>query len=389
MPAGKSYTGQTQAEIFCHGGRYVLRRILDEILAHEIRPAEPGEFTRRAFLSGRIDLARAEAVADLVASQTEYSYHSAKQQLLGNYSSYLETLRGNLIRILAEVEAGIDYPEEDIETETPGVAESLNKIISDFKELAGSYKSGRIIKDGFRIAIAGRPNAGKSSLFNLMLNQSRAIVTPTAGTTRDYLSEWIDLDGIAVEITDTAGLRVGQKVSRIEKIGQEAARAILKNADLIIWIVDLSRKSWPSELKTDLGKYREYGNIIIAYNKVDKIKKIPEKAGDEFDGKSRAFISCKTKAGYKDLRKSLILRIKSDMPDMTDRLMVTSARHEKKIKAALKSLRRAGKGFKENRSPELIAFELRQAVNAIDELVGKIYNEDILDEIFSRFCIGK
>jgi tRNA modification GTPase len=389
MPPGKSYTGDSQVEIFCHGGRFVLKRILNEIFQRGARPAEPGEFTRRAFLAGRIDLARAEAVADLVAAKTEYAYQAARNNLMGQLSEHIDKIRDRAIELLAEIEASIDYPEEDIQ---PAVKEGQLKIITyiieELKRLVESYQAGKIIREGFKIAIAGRPNAGKSSLFNLLLNQSRAIVAPVPGTTRDYLTEWIDLHGVAVSVTDTAGLR--GSAGQVEKAGQIMAEKILENADLVIWIADIARKNWKSLLEKDLPEFNETVNVLTVLNKIDLVtkdkyekKNLPEKL------QNVALLSCKTEEGFDELKKELIQRIESDMPDLTDQLVVTSERHKKKMVDALKSFGRAGKGIKKDISPELIAFELNQAVNEIDEITGKIYNEEVLDRIFSRFCIGK
>jgi len=391
MTAGKSYTGLDQAEIFCHGGSFVLKQILQEIYKHKVRPAEPGEFTRRAFLAGRIDLAKAEAVADLIASKAEYAYRSARDNLLGELSQHINILRDRAIKLLAEIEAAIDYPEENLETdEKKKQLESVDFLVNNIMELIDSYRSGKIIKEGFKIAIAGRPNAGKSSLFNLMLNQNRAIVTPTPGTTRDYLTEWIELEGHTVSLTDTAGLR--RSVSSIEKSGQHFAEAEMKRADLIIWMADISKRSWKSNLISDLKKLGKFGPILIVFNKTDLVNKSITK-NISFVIKELSLcglsLSCKTKAGIKLLRQNLIATMNKNMPDLTDRLIVTSERHKKKLTGSLKYLKNVQKGIQKEISPELIVFELRQAVNEIDEITGRVYTEEILDNIFSRFCIGK
>ncbi|UCD93611.1 MAG: tRNA uridine-5-carboxymethylaminomethyl(34) synthesis GTPase MnmE [Candidatus Zixiibacteriota bacterium] len=392
MPEGKSYTGQKQAEIFCHGGRFVLQRILEEIFRFNVRPAEPGEFTRRAFLAGRIDLARAEAVAELVASKTEYSYSAARKNLLGLLSERIEKLRTRAVELIAEIEASIDFPDEALETaERNRLVAMIDDMIADAGELVGSYKAGRIIKEGYRIAITGRPNAGKSSLFNVLLNQNRALVTPTPGTTRDYLTEWIDLDGVAVSITDTAGLRSG--AGPIEKAGMASALKILKESDRVVWIADISRKSWRKELTADLDEYGSGHSILMILNKIDKLKDLDKKKGGKTSfsrrGGTAVPISCKTKAGMGALRRALVGRIRDSMPDLTDGIVVTSGRHKRKLENFLRSLKRVRKGIERAISPELAAFEMRQGINEIDEITGRIYNEEILDRIFSRFCVGK
>jgi tRNA modification GTPase len=388
MPEGESYTGQTQAEIFCHGGQFILRQILNEIFHFGARPAEPGEFTRRAFLAGSIDLARAEAVADLVSSKTEYSYHAAKNNLLGKLTDKIDLIRNRALDILAEIEADIDYPEEDIEPANENkIEQAMDEIIAELAELASSYRSGKIIKEGYKIAIAGRPNAGKSSLFNLLLNQNRAIVAPVPGTTRDYLTEWIDLDGVAVSIIDTAGLRKPSGI--IEKAGQKSAVEIIAAADLVIWIVDLTRKSWRKDLLKDINDIRNR-NILLLFNKIDKIniKNITDKDILSISFKYVLF-SCITKFGLKELKKELNQYIINRMPDLTDGLVITSERHKRKLDLAIKRLKRGMITIKKKESPELISFEIRQGINEIDEITGRIYNEEILDRIFSKFCIGK
>ncbi len=391
MPAGKSYTGLDQVEIFCHGGLFVLKQILLEIYKYDIRPAEPGEFTRRAFLAGRIDLTKAEAVADLIASKTEYSYRSARDNLLGDMSQHIGRLRDKAITLLGEIEAAIDYPEENLEiSEKENQLIAVGVLIKSIKEMVDSYQSGRIIKEGFKIAIAGRPNAGKSSLFNLLLNQSRAIVTSTPGTTRDYLTEWIELAGHTVSLTDTAGLR--KSSSAVEKSGQVFAEAEMKRADLIVWMADISKKGWKKNLESDLQKLSKYNTILVILNKVDLVGKSLTKniSSDIKDlGIFGLSLSCKTKNGLRALKENIVNSINENMPDLTDRLIVTSERHKKKLAGSLKYLRNAKMGIKKEISPELIAFELRQAVMEIDEITGRVYTEEILDNIFSRFCIGK
>ena len=220
------------------------------------------------------------------------------------------------------------------------------------------------------------------------MNQNRAIVTPTPGTTRDWLTEWIDLDGFAVSITDTAGVRTASGI--IEKEGQKSALYIMKESDLIIWMVDISKRFWRKELEKDIKDHRDLGAILVLFNKIDKLnfdqlKAIKKRALDY----EAICVSCKTKSGLKLLEKELVSRISRQMPDLTDSLVVTSERHKKKLDRSLKFFRKAERGLRRNLSPELIAFDLRQGINEIDEITGRVYNEEILDRIFSRFCIGK
>ena len=384
MPAGRSYTGIDQVEIFCHGGRRVVQLILEELLRLGARAAEPGEFTRLAFLSGRIDLSRAEAVAEIIAANTDHSFKAAREHLLGSYPDHIGNLRTRLVDVIAEVEASIDYPEEEIEPASK--AEQLNilaEVITSIRELVNTHKGGKIIKEGFRVAIAGRPNAGKSSLFNLLLRQERALVTPTAGTTRDYLAEWIDLDGFAVNIIDTAGLR--QSGGKIERAGQASAQRIINEADLVILIFDLSQRDWKSKLSKDLQELSGSRKLLLA-NKIDVCT---EGIRQSVSGEGAVTISCTAKLGIEELRAVLIKEIERHMPDLTDGHVVTSPRHAQKLREALGFLEEGQAKIEADESPELTAFDLRLAANQIDEITGKIYNEEILGRIFSKFCIGK
>lgn len=386
MPAGRSYTGLNQVEIYCHGGSEAVRLLLDELLKSGARAAEPGEFTRLAFLNGRIDLTQAEAVAELIDARTRASYEAAREHLSGAYAEHLDMLRNGLVAILAEIEAAIDHPEEDIAPDGGlGLTKSLNDLMGQVKRLKESYNSGRILRDGFKIVIAGRPNAGKSTLFNLLLKQERALVTDTPGTTRDYLSEWIEIDGVPVNLIDTAGLRIGG--SKIERAGQNLARKLISKCDLLIWIVDLSRNIWPSELQDDLGLLNNSHKLLVG-NKIDVA---PSNGEQPQKGQLADLltISCLTRAGVAELSGRLIRIIRESMPDLTSGLIVTSARHKQKLERALKQMRLASKLIKQGVSPELIVFELQSGVAALDELTGRIYNDEILDRIFSKFCIGK
>ncbi|MCH7690091.1 MAG: tRNA uridine-5-carboxymethylaminomethyl(34) synthesis GTPase MnmE [candidate division Zixibacteria bacterium] len=386
MPKERSYTGLEQIEIFSHGGSLVVKKIQEILLKSGARAAEPGEFTKLAFLSGRIDLSKAEAVAEIIEANTQRSYDVAREHLIGNYSKHIEKLRTELIEILAEVEASIDFPEEEIDPqETSQLVNRLSSLAKSIKELADSYSGGRIINEGFKIAIAGRPNAGKSSLFNLLLKQERALVTPTPGTTRDYLSEWIELGGQAVNIIDTAGLRSGGGV--IEKAGQSSAKKIMDQADLIIWMADLSQKKWVDFLSEDLSEDLNRNSIILG-NKIDKVS-LDEKTKKLISNHNVLPLSCLTSQGVDSFKSVLVNRIAESMPDLTSGLVVTSARHMQKLNSALDEIAQAKSKLAENQSPELTALDLRQAANELAEITGRIYNEDILGQIFSKFCIGK
>lgn len=381
MPEGKSYTGAEQIEIYCHGGRQIVKRIMDECIREGARPAEPGEFTRMAFLSGRIDLAKAEAVAEIIAADTEQSLKAGRDHLMGAYSDHIDSLRRQLVEIMAELEASIDFSEEEIEPEQlDALRRRLEEVIAGVKKLLASYSGGRIIKEGFRVTIAGRPNAGKSSLFNLILAQQRALVSEHAGTTRDYLREWIEIGGFAVSLTDTAGLRHGGNA--VELSGQKLTKEQLAEADLILWLFDLSEKDWEKKLAEDSTRLPAEKVLVIA-NKSDL-------AGSSTEAYlSGLSISCKTGAGIEKLKIVILSRIESESPDLTSGIVVTSARHQQKLSQANDALLAAKSLLDSGESAELLVFEIRGGIDALAEITGKIYNEDILAEIFANFCIGK
>lgn len=392
MPKGRSYTGFDQVEIFCHGGHFVLGRILSEILSYSARPAEPGEFTRLAFLNGRIDLARAEAVAELIASKTDYSYKAARNNLFGQFTETIDRIRSSAVALLAEIEAAIDFPDEALEiADRSRLMDQTTELIEKTSSLGESYRAGKIIREGYSIAIAGRTNAGKSSLFNLLLKHQRALVATRPGTTRDYLTEWIDLDGIAVSITDTAGLR--GRASEVEKAGQESTLKIARASHLILWMVDISRRFWKSELVADLDNLPSNKDIIVVLNKSDKLSepdKLNKKTGIDLpDETLTVILSCTTRAGFNRLKKAISNHISENLPDLTDQLVVTSKRQQEKLLKAAKNLKRVKSGLKRSVLIELVAHDMRLVINEIDEITGRIYNEEILDNIFSRFCVGK
>lgn len=385
MPEGHSYTGLEQAEIFCHGGRLVVRLILDELLACGARAAEPGEFTRLAFEHGRIDLARAEAVAELIAANSRAAYQTSREHLLGAYSEHVSALREQLVELMADLEAQIDFPEEEVPAQTSEQsAAQLDSIANEIALLCDSYKEGRIINEGFRLAIAGRPNAGKSSLFNLLLRQERALVNPIPGTTRDYLSEWIEIGGVAVNIIDTAGLRKGG--GTVEKLGQTRAKDVIKDCHLVIWMIDLSKKGWEKTLDSDI-KSLNNKNIVLVGNKVDLL--FGTRKPTNGNGHALFSISCLSKTGFKNLENALVEKIAGSLPDLTSGLVVTSARHYQKFRSALREIEGARKKISRAESPELVIFDLRQAATALDEITGRVVTEEILGRIFGRFCIGK
>ncbi len=382
MPAGRSYTGLDQAEIYCHGGHQVVRTVLDLIIKSGARPAEPGEFTRLAFLNGRIDLARAEAVGEMIAASTEAAYQASREHLVGEYSEYVDAIREQLVSILAEVEASIDFSDDEVESVDPNeLSQALEQASEQIAKLAATYEGGRIVREGLRVAIGGRPNAGKSSLFNALLKQERALVDHEAGTTRDYLSEWIDLDGFAVNLIDTAGPRT--EGEPVEKAGQARSRELIAKADLTLWLADVSAPDWQANLESDIEGVQSKAMLLVA-NKIDLV--------DDADLTLLSDIcpvSCLTGSGFEQLKRLIVDHINVAARDLTSGHVVTSARHRACLDLASEAVDQTKTAVEVGESAEVLAFELRRAVDTLAEITGQVYTEEILEEIFSRFCIGK
>ncbi|MEE9441994.1 MAG: tRNA uridine-5-carboxymethylaminomethyl(34) synthesis GTPase MnmE [candidate division Zixibacteria bacterium] len=384
MPGPKSFTGEDLLEIYCHAGAMVLGAIIETILSRDCRPAEAGEFSLRRFLNRGEDLTRLEGAADIVAAKTELSYRVSRQHLIGAYGELITKLRNNIINMLAELEADIDFPDEDdvgrIGQEL--LSEKLESVIAQLEELSESYRTGKIIKDGYQVLILGPPNAGKSLLFNRLVKRNRALVTPVPGTTRDYISEWIDIEGLPVELYDTAGIRRAR--GHVEKAGIASSQKLIKQANMIIYLFDINKR--PSDFPAfNLSKIQR---LIIVLNKIDLCDNINAKIQKwikKLNITDNIFeISAKTGKGLRALTK--IIYESAGISDLTDGLFVTSNRHKSKIDKCLTHL----KEIEKSSAPvEVLSWELRQAADAIGEITGHIYTEQILDEIFSNFCIGK
>lgn len=391
MPNGHSYTGDEQVELFTHGGRVVLNQILRALYSAGARPAEPGEFTRRAFLNGRIDLARAEAVAELISAKSDFAYRAARDNLFGRTSDIVDSLREKLVRIIAMLEANVDFPEEDIQPdEYNELLELCDATGNTLHMLVQSYAGGAIIRDGFRIALCGAPNAGKSSLFNALVKKRRAIVSETPGTTRDYLSEWISLDGYAIELSDTAGLR--EDADEIEREGISFSHELINRAHLALWVADTAQQTFLDQLNTAPFINFKCPTIIV-FNKIDSLTTgrapIPLDTLTINDRPYRSIsISCKTGQGISDLERA-ISEMLNTSAGSTDEYIVTSERHMRKFADAASALQLTHHGLTEHKSPELVAFDARQALTALDEITGRVYTDEVLDVIFSSFCVGK
>lgn len=377
-----SYTGEDCAEITCHGSDYIVRNILTLLIEQGLRVAQPGEYTMRAFLNGKMDLSQAEAVADLINAHSRSAHHAAISQLRGNFSSQLAQLREQLLRMTSLLELELDFSDhEDLEfadrKELISLAEEIDRHISS---LTTSFKSGDTIKKGIPIAIIGETNVGKSTLLNNLVKEERAIVSDIHGTTRDTIEETIELGGITFRFIDTAGLR--ETTDAIEQIGIERTYQAIKKANIIIWLTD----ERPSNRQIDeIKRLTEGKELIVVQNKIDLQKNTTLKPWIC----PMHFISAKEGIGIKSLEDKIIQSANIQEIRTTD-VIVTSPRHLSSLTAAQKSLLRAIKALKENIPADLVAEDLRQALHELAEITGgEITSQETLNNIFSTFCVGK
>lgn len=381
MRAPATYTREDVVEINCHGGLAPLWRTVRLLNAAGARQAEPGEFTKRAFLNGRIDLVQAEAVMDLIRSRTELSLRAANEQLKGGLSQRIDEVREQLVDMLAGVEAGIDFPEEDIETPSGGpLLDALQGTRDDVDRLLRSHMFGRILREGAAATIVGRPNVGKSSLMNALLRQDRAIVTDIPGTTRDVIEESLNIAGMMVRIIDTAGIRDTHDM--VETEGVKRSLAAIEDADIAIIVLDGSMPLHDGDRRV----LREVGskNRIIVVNKAD----LPSRIGPIDDTVQKVDVSCKSGEGLDTLRDMISSMITKDGTS-AEHGWAVNERHRRELGSARASVDRALETARGGLSPELIALDLRDALDHLGMIIGVTYTDDILERIFSDFCIGK
>ncbi len=376
FPAPASFTGESVLELHGHGGPVVVAALVDAAVELGARLAEPGEFTKRAFLNDKLDLAQAEAVADLITSSTAQAARAALRSLSGAFSLQVDALAEQLVRLRMYVEAAIDFPEEDIDfLGDDELRSGLDACAATFAELQRNAQSGRLLRDGYRVVIVGKPNAGKSSLLNRLCGEEAAIVTEVAGTTRDILRERINIDGLAVELVDTAGLREDPDV--IEEEGIRRAREAIKSADAVLWIQDASEPQ-PGELQEQVPEQAE---IIVVRNKIDLTGESPGDHGDAIR------LSAKTGAGIDALR--LRLRGTAGYRDLGEGAFTARRRHVDALGRAAQHFELGRELLETRRAGELLAEELRLAQQALGEITGAVSADDLLGRIFSEFCIGK
>lgn len=387
MKGPYSYTTEDVAEIQCHGSFVSLRRILALVLRNGARMAEPGEFTKRAFLNGRLDLTQAEAVIDVIRAKTDKTFDVAMDQLEGVLSKKIKSIRNKLVDILVNVTVNIDYPDEDIEEITyDKLGADLEDAACDIQALLDSAETGRMIQEGLAVSIIGKPNVGKSSLMNRLLGEGRAIVTDIPGTTRDTIEEHLSVRGIPVRLTDTAGIRHTEDV--IEKIGIERSKASFNQADLVIFILDSSRPL--SEEDREIMELIDEKKTIIALNKADltaamgkdDIRKIlPDAALIE--------TSMETGDGIDEIEEHIVSMVYGGQVSQKNSVMVTNVRHKDILEKAKKSLDDAAAMTEMKEALEFIEIDINSAYEALGEIIGETVRDDIINEVFSRFCLGK
>jgi tRNA modification GTPase len=388
--APKSYTGDDVVEISCHGSGYILQKVLQTLLSAGARMANPGEFTLRAFLNGKMDLSQAEAVADLIASDSQASHAVAMNQMRGGFSNEIKALRQELIDFAALLELELDFSEEDVEfADRSKLVLLIQKIQKTIRSLVHSFALGNVIKSGIATVIAGRPNAGKSTLLNALLNEERAIVSEIAGTTRDTIEESMTIQGLTFRFVDTAGIR--ESKDTIEEIGVRRALAEIRKGAIVLYVADAQTTS-PDMVWSDLHQFDISGTrFIVLLNKIDlKPDLSPEsyyKAG--LTGCENVLSLSALNHTHIDVLKETIYRQVISTPELLDQTIVSNARHYEALYQADQSLTAVLDGIQGGISSDFISLDLRQALHHLGSITGEISSEDLLDSIFTRFCIGK
>lgn len=387
MFAPKTYTNEDTVEINCHGGMLVTNKVLELALSSGARIAEPGEFTKRAFLNGRIDLSQAEAVMDLIESKTELSRQTAMNQIEGSIKERVYLLRDELLDLIAAIEAAIDYPEHDIEEETYAEMDhKIHSLMERIHRLIESADAGKIIREGLEAVIIGKPNVGKSSLLNLMLREDRAIVTDIPGTTRDTVEEYINIGGIPVKIVDTAGIR--STGDTVEQIGVDKSKKYAENADIVFMMVDASLPLTSEDIEI-LELIKDKKSLILV-NKTDIDNRIDfDKLCMYTDKKNIIPISVKEKTGIDQLTERFKNVFFAGQIGTRDSVMISNTRHKGLLCKAVESLERAIATIRTKMPEDFISMDLQDALSALGEITGDSVDDEIIDRIFTRFCLGK
>lgn len=381
----RSYTGEDTVEIHCHGGPYVVRQVLGLVLARGARHAEPGEFTKRAFLNGRLDLTQAEAVLDLIRSRTDKAAGVALGQMEGGLSQEVRTLREQLVDTLVQVEAAIDFPEEEIELlQQAALAGKVAGVVDRISALIDSYEWGRLIREGVRVCIVGRPNVGKSSLMNALLGVDRAIVTATPGTTRDFIEETVSLDGLPVVLWDTAGIRGGTE--GVEQIGIDVTLERLEESEGCLLVLDGSAPLTHED--TEVMQRVEDRQGLVVINKSDLGQRLtPADVSETLPHLKQVRVSALTNQGLDELRTALRDCFLDSSKE--SEIVVTNVRHKAALERARSSLSEVQRAMERGMPPDIVAVDLQEARDNLAEIIGAVTNDDVLERIFSQFCIGK
>ena len=386
LKAPNTYTREDTIEIDCHGGVLVVQKILETVIKYGARPAEPGEFTKRAFLNGRIDLSQAESVMDVIQAKNDFALKTSMEQLKGSVLKVVKELRKKIIYEIAYIESALDDPEHyDLTSYGEKLDTIINPIMNEIQKLLVTADNGKILKEGINTAIVGKPNAGKSSLLNSLVGKERAIVTDIAGTTRDILEEQINLNGISLNVIDTAGIRKTDDV--VEKIGVDRAKESIKDADLVIYVVDSSREL--SNEDDDIIELIKEKNTIILLNKMDLAPVVTKDEMLKLSDKKVISISAKENKGIDELEETIKDMFFHGKIEMNDEVYITNVRHKTALKNAYDSLELVKKSI-ENQMPEdFYSIDLMNAYEELGTIIGESVEDDLVNEIFSKFCMGK
>ena len=380
-----SYTGEDTIEISCHGSTYIQKEIINLYLDNGIRSANPGEFTLRAFINGKMDLNQAEAVADLIASENEGSHKLAMQQMKSGFSNDLKKLRAELLHFSSMIELELDFSQEDVEfAEREEFKKLTKKIQSELKILIDSFQSGNVLKNGISVAIAGKPNAGKSSLLNTLLNEDKAIVSDIPGTTRDSIEDSLVIEGVNFRFTDTAGLR--ETVDVIESKGIEKTKEKIKKAKILLYLFDCNDTNF-REIESSINSFKRNDlSIILVRNKID-LKNQNQTLLDDLNDFELLEISATDSDSVSKLKNRLVNEV--DILNPYNDIIISNSRHYEALIKALKAIEEVNIGLKENISGDLLSVDIRRSIEYLAEITGEITNDDVLGNIFANFCIGK
>jgi len=386
MKAPKTYTCEDVVEINCHGGQFVTQKVLELVLKNGARHAEQGEFTKRAFMNGRIDLSQAEAVMDLIQGKTEKSISLSLDQLRGDLRDKINSFKKALLDITAHVNVVLDYPEEGIDDPLPvELRDNLEAVYEEATRLIESYDKGKKIKEGIKTVIVGKPNVGKSTLLNSLLREERAIVTHVAGTTRDVIEEVINIKGIPLVLVDTAGIRQTDDI--VENIGVEKSKEFIEKADLVLLVLDASRELEDEDREVINQINENHKKVIVLLNKIDLERKIDL---DEYNFENIVEISAQKNVGIEDMEEKIYSFIVDEkVEDSSEKLIITNVRHKTALEKTKDAIRNIFETIDTGLPMDLISVDLKEALDSLSEITGEISSEDILDHVFGNFCVGK